>query len=206
MPGVRIRDYEPSDVDDLYEVCARTGDSGADATDLISVPRLLGEVFVGPYLALEPNLALVADDGRRAAGYALAALDTSAFERRMDTEWWPDVRRRNDRDQVPPAPTGNAMSDELLAMIDDPLLVHHPELPGFPSHLHIDLLEHVRGDGVGTRMLTELFARLQDAGSVGVHLGVAASNERAQRFYARLGFDHLQRRGEEIFMGLSWQT
>lgn len=206
MSSVTIRDFGPADVDDLYDVCVRTGDSGADATGLISVPRLLGDVFVGPYLALAPELALVADDGQRAAGYALAALDTEAFDRRMDTEWWPSVRLRIEALGLAAGTTGNAMAEELLAMIADPGLVHHPDLPGFPSHLHIDLLEHVRGDGVGTRMLTELFGRLRAAGSVGVHLGVAATNEGAQRFYARFGFEELTRRGEEIFMGLSWQT
>ena len=100
----------------------------------------------------------------------------------------------------------DAMSAELLAMVADPSLVRHPDFPGYPSHLHIDLLEHVRGNGVGTRMLENLFSRLRSAGSVGVHLGVAPSNDGAQRFYRRLGFTDLQQRDGELFMGLSWES
>ena len=39
----------------------------------------------------------------------------------------------------------------------------------------------------------------------GVHLGVAAANTGAQRFYARLGFVELQRSDDEIYLGLSWR-
>ena len=75
MP-IRVRAAEPSDRDALYEVCLLTGDAGRDATALYPDRSLLGDVFVGPYLALCPDLALVADDGTGAAGYALGALET----------------------------------------------------------------------------------------------------------------------------------
>src|SRR5262249_39483616 len=55
---VRIRDYRPADLPALYEVCLRTGDAGQDATALTRDPTLLGEIYVGPYLAAAPGLAL----------------------------------------------------------------------------------------------------------------------------------------------------
>ena len=201
MSSTTIRDARPSDVDDLYDVCLRTGDEGKDATALMSRPRLLGDIFVGPYLRFAPELALVADDGRRAAGYALGVLDTEEFESLLDVEWWPPLRT------VYPVP-GTELpeaEDELLAIVHDSSLSRHPQLPGYPSHVHIDLLEHLRGEGVGALMMTELFDRLRAAGSPGVHLGVAAANAGARRFYARLGFDELRTRGDEVFLGLSWE-
>ena len=195
-----VRDFLPRDTDELYEVCLRTGDEGKDATGLMTYPRLLGDIFVGPYLRFAPELALTADDGQRAAGYALAVLDTEQFEQTLDDAWWPALREV----YPAPGPGPHLGEDELLAMVHDSALTRHPTLPGFPSHLHIDLLEHLRGEGLGERMMLELFARLRAADSPGVHLGVAASNVGAQRFYARLGFVELQRTDDEVFMGLAW--
>jgi GNAT superfamily N-acetyltransferase len=164
-------------------------------------PRLLGDIFVGPYLRFAPELALTADDGTRAAGYALAVLDTAQFEATLDEEWWPALRELYPR----PGPGPHSGEDELLAMVHDPALSRHPSFVAFPSHVHIDLLEHLRGEGLGERMMLELFRRLREAGSPGVHLGVAAANTGAQRFYARLGFAELLRRGDEVYLGLAWR-
>jgi ribosomal protein S18 acetylase RimI-like enzyme len=188
MTAVVVRAYAPADEPSLYDVCLRTGDAGSDASGLVTDPRLFGEVYVGPYLELERRFALVADDGERAAGYALAALSTADFERSCEQRWWPPLRERYPlHDGAGRTPT----DAELVAAIHRPELVAHPDLPDFPSHLHIDLLEHVRGGGVGRRMLTGLFGLLAAAGSTGVHLGVDVRNLGAQRFYRRLGFTDL---------------
>lgn len=189
---VVVRGFEPGDTDSLYDVCLRTGDGGSDASGSLLEPRLLGEVYVGPYLALAPQLALVADDGLRAAGYALAVLDTAEFEHRCEQLWWPALQARHPVSE-PPA-TG--IDGELLAVIHHPEVGRHPVLPGFPSHLHIDLLAHIRGAGVGQVMLQMLFELLAAAGSPGVHLGVDERNTGAQRFYHRLGFVDLRTDGD----------
>ena len=201
MPSVIIRSFQPDDTNDLYDICLRTGNAGADATALMLAPQLLGEVFVGPYLAFAPELALVADDGRSAAGYAIGTLDTTQFEQWCALQWWPRVQAH----YVDPAagPTDLLpLDDEIATLLHHPDLVAHPNLPGYPSHLHIDLLNHVRGVGTGRQMMEQLFALLSAGGSTGVHLGVALANERAQNFYARLGFHELLQRGDEVFLGL----
>ena len=54
-------------------------------------------------------------------------------------------------------------------------------------------------------MMNELMDRLRAKGSAGVHLGMSASNDRAYRFYTKLGFVELVRRGDgdeqSIYMG-----
>ena len=52
-----LRPALPADEAALYEVCLKTGDGGQDATALYTDPRALGNIYVGPYLALEPSLA-----------------------------------------------------------------------------------------------------------------------------------------------------
>ena len=201
MSSVVIRNFQPDDTNDLYDVCLRTGNAGADATALTRAPRLLGEVFVGPYLAFAPELVLVADDGRTAAGYAIGTLDTAQFQQWCALQWWPRVQQRYGDPSV--GPTGLLpLDDEVATLLHQPELITHPALPGYPSHLHIDLLEHIRGAGTGRHMMEQLFALLGTRGSPGVHLGVALANTGARTFYARLGFRELLQRGDEVFLGL----
>ena len=58
-----IRPATSADGPALYDVCLRTGADGEDATGTYTDTRILGHIYVGPYLALEPDLAFVLDDG-----------------------------------------------------------------------------------------------------------------------------------------------
>ena len=78
--------------------------------------------------------------------------------------------------------------------LHDPLAGEPPaglDLDLYPSHLHIDLLPRAQGCGWGVRMMRHLLGALRDAGSPGVFLQMQASNARARRFYAKLGFEEL---------------
>lgn len=197
--SVPIRPAHPRDRDRLYEVCLRTGDSGQDASSTYEDPWLLGHVYVGPYLALEPELAFVLDDDGVVTGYVLGARDTAEFERRCEREWWPPLRER-----YPDPPAGRSWTpDEQLCH-----LLHHPPVTDvgvvteYPAHLHIDLLPSAQGSGNGRRMIEHLIDRLVTAGATGVHLGVGSDNERAIGFYRRLGMRPLQQKPGALFMGM----
>jgi ribosomal protein S18 acetylase RimI-like enzyme len=189
----RIRPYEPRDLDRLYEICLKTGAAGQDATDLVGDPRLFGELYAAPYAVLEPEHALVLADGAgTAVAYVLAALDTRVFEARCEAEWWPNLRARH------PIGSGSNDLDELLIS-----MLHEPHLAGdevqtYPSHLHIDLLPEVQGQGWGRRLMTAMEELLADDGSPGVHLGTSVRNERAIAFYRHLGYDELGSNGFSI--------
>ncbi len=171
----------------LYRICLETGDSGRDAIRLYADPDLLGHLFVGPYLELEPDLAYVVEDAEGVAGYVLGALDTGEFDKRAEAHWWP---RWRDRYPDPdPARRDAWTRDERMAH-----LMHHlpatadDVLAGYPSHLHIDLLPRTQGRGHGRRLMRTLLDALRARGSHGVHLGVGVRNHNAIGFYRHLGF------------------
>ena len=89
-----IRQALADDRDALYDICVRTADSGGDARPLYRNHELLGELWVGPYLALAPGLAFVAEDGDGVVGYVLGAEDTREFEEACERDWWPALRAR----------------------------------------------------------------------------------------------------------------
>lgn len=187
----------------VYAVCLQTGDAGQDATHQYRDPELLGHLYAGPYLALEPELATVLEDGAGVCGYVIGALDSVDFERRLELEWRPALRRRY------PAPSGEpagwSADQRAIRRLHDPPAPPAEALEGYPSHLHINLLPRAQGRGQGREMIDRLLGQLRGRGSPGVHLGVLARNRPAVGFYLALGFVELLRRGEgadeAIYMG-----
>lgn len=183
----RIRSFRPSDLPALYDICLKTGDSGADASSLHDDPRILGEIYAAPYAVLEPELALVAEDEDGVAAYIIGTADTRAFEARCTAEWWPQLRARYA--DTAAIPSWKRTHDQWSAyQIHHPFAVPDPVVAAAPAHLHIDLLPRLQGQGLGKALLD---AWLPNVGGR-AHLGCSAKNHRALRFYDRYGFRRLE--------------
>jgi ribosomal protein S18 acetylase RimI-like enzyme len=192
---VWIRGYRPDDLDDLYRICLRTADSGQDATSLFRDPRLPGHVFAAPYGVFEPELAFVAEDAAGVGGYIVGALDSQAFESRLESEWWPPLRGH-----YPEPPPEPQTSDQRIAHhIHHPLRTPDELAQRYPSHLHINLVPRLQGRGQGRLLMNTLIEALRGRGSRGVHLHVSAGNQRAAAFYPHLGFARLPGSDARVF-------
>jgi ribosomal protein S18 acetylase RimI-like enzyme len=194
-----IRPYRDGDLDDLYRVCLQTGDAGEDATSKFDDPRILGHVFAAPYGLFEPSLAFVAEDEAGVGGYVLGALDTRAFEQRLEAEWWPALR---DRYPAPPSelPPDQWTADQRTAQfIHVPFTVPDELAQNYPSHLHINLVPRLQGQGLGRQLMNTLMRALEERGSVGVHFFVWPSNQRAIGFYRHIGFTVISADGAVTF-------
>src|SRR6266508_3691476 len=89
-----IRPYRSDDLDALYDVCVRTADKGDDLTGHLVDPMLPGHVYAGPYGVFEPESAFVVADAEGVGGYVIGTTDTSAFEARLEAEWFPSLRAK----------------------------------------------------------------------------------------------------------------
>lgn len=172
-------------MDRLYDICLRTGANGAGAEDLFVDPRLLGEIYLGAYLAFEPELAFVleGDDGS-VLGYVLGARDTAAFEQLLEERWWPALKKSYPLSSFP----AGSPDEGLVQMIHAPSRTDPATIEAFPAHLHVDILAEGKGGGNGRRLLDTLFTALQDRGVEGVHLNVSPENTHAIGFYRHMGF------------------
>ncbi len=197
---MHVTTIEPAGLADLpgaYRVCLRTGDAGRDATGLFADPDLLGHVYVGPYLAIGRGTQLVVADAEGVAGYLLSTDDTLDLEAWAERHWWPPLRARH-------PPRDDDSPDASLVR-----LIHHPERAdpevarAFPAHLHIDLLAHVRGLGLGRELVDRVLLDLRGRAVRGVHLGVDPTNANAIGFYGHLGFRAVQQKPEELVMAMS---
>ncbi len=197
---VTLRPYRRSDDAGLAAVCLATAADGGDGTGLYANPGLPGDVYAVPYVRFEPDLCLVVDDGTRegrVSGYVLGTSDTVAFEEWAGRAWWSGVRSR-----YPVAAQEPGSADaRLAAMAADPPTTPRTLTDRYPAHLHVDLLPHVQGHGLGRRLVEAFGAAARGAGATGVHLGVSTANERAVGFYGRLGFHLVEQQEGALLMG-----
>jgi ribosomal protein S18 acetylase RimI-like enzyme len=202
-----IRPARPGDEPGAYYVCLKTGDYGRDGEPFYrDDPEALGRIFVGPYLAFEPELSLILEDAQGICGYALGAFDSKSFYARYEKEWRPRLCGQFREPQGDPN-TWTRAQQVYHAYYHPDYFCPEP-YEQFPSHLHIDLLERARGRGQGRRLLEQVIDRLRQRGSPGAHLGVSLFNTQAVGFYQRLGFHELVRAGTGddrcVYMGRRW--
>jgi ribosomal protein S18 acetylase RimI-like enzyme len=179
-----IRRFQEQDLAAVYDICVRTADAGRDARGQYRSDDLMPDLFAGPYVFLDPDLAFVLDDGQRPAGYVLGTADTAAFARAYRERWIPRLAGRY---PVPPEPAVSA-EDQLLALHYRPERLLWPGLTEYPAHLHIDLLPGFQRGGYGRKLMETFYAAAAQAGAGGVHVCVLTQNVQAIGFYRHLGF------------------
>lgn len=193
-----VRAVRGADREGLYEVCLRTGWHGGDASAHCQDRTLLGDIFAGPYVTLEPGLVFVAEDGLGVVGHVVGAADTPAFASRTESAWWPVLRRRHPL----PDPADERPAACLVRALHQGVPTDMPFVHRYPAHLHMGLLPRGQRRGLGTALMQRLLSALQARGAPGVHLGVSALNPGAIAFYEAQGFETLEAHEWGRWMGL----
>ncbi|MEU3833296.1 GNAT family N-acetyltransferase [Streptomyces microflavus] len=188
-PAGILRPYRPEDREALFDICVRTGHEGGDSRHLYPDPDLLPNIFAAPYVALEPELAFVVEDGGRAVGYILGTADTASFVARYRTEWLPRLTGRYPAPVQPQEPATPAAM--MTGLMHDPERMVLPELDGYPAHLHIDLLPSHQRYGYGRVLMETFLGALHARGVPAVHLSMVTGNTPARAFYDRVGFHEI---------------
>jgi len=217
---MRIRDFSLLDLPYLYDICVRTGNSGADARPLFSDPNLPGQFYAAPYAARDQRCVLILEGevpgGTRPLGYILGAPDTLAYQDWFDLHWRPaavalycrSASVGPDRADMASAGLdpaslalagGNGIdlasySDEetrIRSLFIQPFEMLAPELADYPGHIHIDILPAGQGAGWGRALMDAFCVNLQTLGCPGFHLGVDKRNAAGIAFYRRYGMELL---------------
>lgn len=186
-----VRPYRAQDRDALYDICVRTADDGGDSRAKIPDLELAPSVFAAPYAVLEPELAFVLDDGRRAVGYVLGTADTPTFVRRFREEWLPSLIECYPAPSVGESQSGHEpqpLGELFVSLMHDPERLLVPELADYPAHLHIDLLPSHQRSGYGRELMGTILDALHSQGVPRVHVTMVTRNTPARAFYDRLGF------------------
>jgi GNAT superfamily N-acetyltransferase len=183
----QIRGYRQADRLALYDICVRTADAGADARGLWAGDDLMPDLFLAPYLHLDPQLAFVLEDRGGVEGYVVGTADTPAFVARYRASWIPAM---SDRYPVPTRPASTP-DEEMVQLHHHPERLLLPELADYPAHLHINVLPSHQGGGYGRALMQVMMAALEAAGAPAVHVGMVTANTAARGFYDRLGWHEI---------------
>jgi len=191
MSDIIIRKAHKSDIPYFYEICLKTGDAGKNAEDLYFDPYLIGNYYAAPYFFFPEGICFVAEYQCRPQGYIIAAPDTAAFEKWMEEQWLPPLRRQYHQ-PFPQELIRSEKEAELIKTIHNkkfPLEKYYENLyKDYPAHLHIDMLPTLQGKGLGRKLMNTLFMELERQGIKSLHLGVSAENKNAVLFYQKLDF------------------
>lgn len=187
---INLRPVDMADIDSLYAISLATGDAGGDASSLYRDGRMIGHIYSAPYAHFCAESSFVAEEGRDVVGYIVGALNTRAYEERLERDWWPQLR------QAYREPSGERSAWD--ADQQRSFMIHHPRrapeaiIDAFPAHIHMNLLPRTQGLGVGTALLDLWLSTARSAKVRAVHLGASIANEAAVRFWQSRGFSPLQ--------------
>ena len=188
MPQIEVRPYDVADRDELVDVVFEAAGEGAPSSEVWGHHASLAEVYLTPYLDLEPESVFVVTVDGRPAGYLAGCVDESAFPSEEERTSAAIKKHRLFRMPGPRRFFVRAALDSTWLRLRRVPLAGGLSDPRWPSHLHIDLMPAARGTGAATGLMELWFQRLRDVGSPGCYLQTSAENDRAVAFFERVGF------------------
>jgi ribosomal protein S18 acetylase RimI-like enzyme len=194
-----IRNYHPSDLPMIYNICLLTGDSGKDATDFYNDPEILGHFYAAPYAVYEPELCFIVTNNDKPCGYILGTKNTKEFIERCEQDWFPVLRKRYKLDEM----NKNYRDYNIAHRIFEGHVLKS-ELVNYPAHLHIDLLPETQGQGMGRKLMEVFINKLKELNVTALHLEVGKRNEGAIKFYEKIGFHKIYEYEYSIAFGMKF--
>lgn len=192
-----IREYRSTDLQKMYEICLRTGDSGKDASLIYKDPMILGHFYAAPYAILQPEITSILAKDEIAVGYIIGTDNSVKFYERAESDWFPPLRKKyklpDENDTSPDA--------RIIRLIHKGH-VPKPELLAYPAHLHIDILPDGQGKGMGRKLIEVFCNKLKEMKVPALHLEVGKRNLNAIQFYKKVGFHIIKEYEYSIAYGM----
>jgi ribosomal protein S18 acetylase RimI-like enzyme len=187
VPQIDVRPYDVADRAELIDGMAAAGE-GAPGSEVWGHQPSLVDVYLAPYLDLEPESAFVAVVDGRIVGYLVGCVDGTSLPSEEERITASIRRHRLWRMPGPRRFFARAAYDTVVCKLRRESTAGELIDPRWPSHLHIDLMRAGRGNGAADALMQAWFARVREAGSPGCYLQTSVENTRAVRFFRRMGF------------------
>jgi ribosomal protein S18 acetylase RimI-like enzyme len=194
-PTVRL--YQPQDRSAVLEIAADTGFFGAPVEVFLDDRRLMQDIFVAYYVDREPEHLWVADLDGTTVGYICGSVGgKEVAQAQARTSAAAVLRLVTFRYRV------GALTRRYLLRVASAVVrgeYPHPDLRGYPAHLHINLTEAARGFGLGKRLMNACLDQMTGLGVPGIHLNTTSLNAAAVRMYEKMGFELLARKWTRLW-------
>jgi GNAT superfamily N-acetyltransferase len=178
---LKIRPFDPDDLDALYRISLATGFAGGAASRLYADSKLMGHIYSAPYALLEPSLALIVEDEEGVAGFAVGTTDTTAWEQKLERDWWPSLREQYVKPLEADA-SGWTRDQRRAFMIHCPTHTPPAVAQRYPAHLHMNLLPRIQGRGVGSKLFDRWLLVASGRGTKAIHVAINRDNVGALEF------------------------
>lgn len=198
----KIRNYKSSDLDKLYEICLKTGDSGKDASMIYKDPFLLGHYYAAPYAVIHPELNFILTKNEIPIGYVLGTDNSELYYHKCEELWFPKLRDK----YLLPEHNNDSPDSKIIKLIYNGILPKLPKimLDEYPAHLHIDILPEGQGQGMGKKLIFTFIDKLKELNVPALHLEVGKRNKDAIKFYEKIGFKQIKDYEFSIVYGMKF--
>jgi ribosomal protein S18 acetylase RimI-like enzyme len=194
-PVVRL--YQSADRSAVLEIAADTGFFGAPVEAFLDDRRLMQDIFVAYYVDREPDRLWVADLDGTTVGYICGSVGGRAEARgQTRTSAVAVLKLVTFRYNV------GILTRRYFLRVASAVLhgeYPHPDLRGYPAHLHINLAQAARGFGMGKRLMDACLDQMAGLGIPGIHLKTTNLNAAAVKMYEKMGFQLLARRRTHLW-------
>ena len=173
---MKIRPYEKKDFRFVQDVCMATSKYSEDVTP--SNRAFLCAMYCDYYLDNQPDYCFVAvDDNDTPIGYVLCAVDLDDYAEQMQELYLPLVRKVSSSDYF------HFVAESKIA---DRYVRH-----GYTAHLHINVPEEYRDEGLAAELLQTLEKKLTETFVEGAYLICSKKDEAARAFYEKNGYEDI---------------
>lgn len=176
-----IRNYEPKDYDNVHNICKETAFDSykKDPVKLETVPIM----FLDYFIDYEPEYLFVAvDEEDRAVGYIECATEYRSFVKTMKKEYYPRLKKIDPK-QI------RFFNQFLFALWF---------IRKDACHLHIDLTASAQHQGLGTKLMNTLIAKLKDDGFHSLSICANSRKSDGYPFYIKYGFKEIFDYGKDV--------
>ncbi len=183
-----IRRFTESDREAVCRIAADTAQLGDPVELILDDRRLFTDIFVRPYLDRCAETCWIAVMDGTPAGYLTGCVDTHACESHFRRALgWAALGALTGRYRLGlrTLRAGIGYAREVIARTPT------ADLRLYPAHLHINVAEEYRGQGLGRRLMTAFLDQCRTRDVPGVHLSTSDQNVAALSLYHALGFEVL---------------
>ncbi|MFZ5800515.1 MAG: GNAT family N-acetyltransferase [Candidatus Omnitrophota bacterium] len=181
-----IRNFTPEDKEAVREICADTAFMGAPVEHFFTDRRAFVDLAISYYTDFEPQSLFVAQADKEVVGYLAGCKDTRQYKRIFSQHILPVVVVRL---IFSPAILRIKNLRFFWAGVKSLLKgeLRRPDcLKAFPAHLHINIREGFRKQGIGLKLIERYLEYLKAEGVNGLHL--YSFSPGGQSFFQRIGF------------------
>jgi ribosomal protein S18 acetylase RimI-like enzyme len=199
--GVIIRKYRASDRAAVRSICYDTGLMGDPIDPYFGCLELFADYWMNYYTDYEPESAFIAEADGEVVGYLVGCKSTAIQQEAQNKRILPRIRRKLFSFGYKVDGRFFGFMYRYLRSMWRHEVVEEP-VADYPAHLHMNLKNGFRSQGIGSLLMRIFLEYLKSNGIGGIHLGTTSYNKLAVPFYRKWGFREVSQHPLTMYEGI----